>query len=260
MSESVKNVLVTGNSSGLGKGLTEVLLQQNYQVFGCSRRGCDISGKIRDIHCDLSNLDSIPEAFDKLLAGVKELELVFLNAGVLGEIKDISETSIDEIKSVMDINVWSNKVLLDYLLAASIPIKQIVLISSGAAVLGNRGWGAYALSKSSLNMLTRLYAHEFPDTHLTALAPGLVETPMMDYLCTQTDSEKFTALKRIQQRRSHQSILSARQVARQIMEILPELRQYESGSFVDIRQILAPEEYQELLKARNQCTVAANKT
>ncbi len=258
MSELFKHALVTGNSSGLGKGLTEVLVQQNYQVLGCSRRGCcDISGNIRDIYCDLSDLDGIPDAFDSLLEGIKELDVVFLNAGVLGEIKDISATRIEEIKSIMDINVWSNKVILDYLLASSIQIKQIVLISSGAAVMGNRGWGAYALSKASLNMLTRLYSHEFPDTHLTALAPGLVETSMMDYLCTQVDSERFTAVKRIQQRRSNQTIQSARQVAEQILHVLPELLQYESGSFIDIRQILAPEEYQELLKARNQCTVTA---
>ena len=36
-----------------------------------------------------------------------------------------------------------------------------------------------------------------------------------------------------------------------IMQALPYLLDYESGSFIDLRQILAPEEYAELMSARN---------
>ena len=76
----------------------------------------------------------------------------------------------------MKINVWSNKVICDWLLKSIPEIYQIVFMSSGAAVNGNRGWGSYSLSKATLNMLAKLYAAEAKQTHFSALAPGLVDT------------------------------------------------------------------------------------
>ena len=141
----IKNLLITGNSSGLGYGLTEEYLSRGYAVYGLSRRGCQgLDGKLADVHCDLADFGAIDPALDVLLGDVAALDLVILNAGVLGEIKDLQDTSLDEIRRVMDINVWANKVILDWLIHSGKPVQQIVMISSGAAVNGNRGWGAYA--------------------------------------------------------------------------------------------------------------------
>jgi NAD(P)-dependent dehydrogenase (short-subunit alcohol dehydrogenase family) len=247
-----KNTLITGNSSGLGLGLSEVLLAHGYRVFGCSRRGCDLSGDIVDVACDLTDFDAIPKKLEQLLQGVESLELVVLNAGILGEIKHISNTSLDELRQIMDINLWPNKVILDWLLQSGIKVKQILLISSGAAVLGNKGWGGYALSKSALNMLGRLYAHEFPTAHIASIAPGLIESTMMEYLCTQVDSEEYPALKRLQQARNEGAVLLPVQGAERILETLSRLKEFESGSYVDLRQIFAPDEYQALIVARNR--------
>ncbi|MES9993684.1 MAG: SDR family NAD(P)-dependent oxidoreductase [Candidatus Thiodiazotropha sp.] len=247
-----KNALITGNSSGLGHGLSEVLLAHGYRVFGCSRRGCDLAGDIVDIRCDLTDTDGIGASLGRLLDGVETLQLVVLNAGMLGEIKHISKTSLDELRRIMDVNLWPNKVILDWLLDSSIRIDQIVLMSSGAAVLGNKGWGGYALSKSALNMLGRLYAHEFHDTHIASIAPGLIESSMMDYLCSQADSDEFPALQRLQAARKEGSVLSAIEGAERILEALPRLREFTSGSYIDLRQILAPDEYQALIEAQNR--------
>ncbi|WP_031432362.1 SDR family NAD(P)-dependent oxidoreductase [Methylomarinum vadi] len=242
------NAFLTGNSCGLGKGLTEVLLEQGYQVYGCSRRGCDLQGVIGDIRCDLSDFAGIAPALNTLLADVQSLDLVVLNAGILGRLQDIGETSLDELKRIMDINVWSNKIIFDWLLHSNIRIEQILLISSGAAVLGNKGWGGYALSKATLNMLGKLYAHEFPRSHIMSIAPGLIETEMMESLCNDADSKRFPALRRIQQARGTEKMLSPRQAAEQILSVLPALKEYPSGSFIDLREILAPEDYAELMK------------
>ncbi|WP_316366686.1 SDR family NAD(P)-dependent oxidoreductase [Candidatus Thiodiazotropha sp. CDECU1] len=247
-----KNALITGNSSGLGLGLSEVLLAHGYKVFGCSRRGCDLAGDVVDLRCDLSRFDTIGEKLEQLLQGVGALQLVVLNAGILGEIKHISKTSLDELQQIMDINLWSNKIILDWLLQSGIRIDQILLLSSGAAVLGNKGWAGYALSKCALNMLGRLYAHEFQATHIASIAPGLIESSMMDYLCTQADSTEFPALQRLQQARKDGVVLSPVEGAERILETLPRLKEFESGSYIDLRQILAPDEYQALIEARNR--------
>ncbi|MBW9275901.1 MAG: SDR family NAD(P)-dependent oxidoreductase, partial [Candidatus Thiodiazotropha sp. (ex. Lucinisca nassula)] len=225
---------------------------RGYRIFGCSRRGCDLPGEIVDVHCDLTEFDAIAQKLKQLLQGIETLELVVLNAGILGEIKYISKTSLDELQQIMDINLWPNKIILDWLLQSHIKVDQILLLSSGAAILGNKGWGGYALSKCALNMLGRLYAHEFPATHIASIAPGLIESDMMDYLCNQADSEEYPALQRLQQARRDGAVLSPVQGAERILETLSRLKEFESGSYIDLRQILAPDEYQALIEARNR--------
>jgi NAD(P)-dependent dehydrogenase (short-subunit alcohol dehydrogenase family) len=70
-----------------------------------------------------------------------------------------TETPSADLKQVMEVNLWANKAIMDWLHGWGRPIDQILMISSGAAVLGNKGWNGYALSKAALNMLARLYAH-----------------------------------------------------------------------------------------------------
>jgi len=146
----------------------------------------------------------------------------------------------------MEVNVWANKLVMDWLHAWAGPIDQIIMISSGAAVLGNKGWGGYALSKATLNMLARLYAHEFPATHITALAPGIIDTPMMDYLCDEADAGAFPALQRLQQARGTPTMPGPGEAAERLISVLPRLKDWPSGSFVDIREILDPEGYARL--------------
>lgn len=236
-----KTVLITGNSSGLGHGLTEAYLGRGWEVYGVSRRGCtDLTHhKLKDVRCDLTDFESIPAAMESLLMGISHLNAVILNAGILGKVQDMADSSLEDIRQVMDANVWSNKVLLDWLLYSGIRIDQIVLISSGASINGNRGWGAYALSKATLNMLTQLYAHEFPHTHLVALAPGLVDTAMQDVLCdpAQVDEEHFPSVGKLRAARETPAMPKPREAGELIADAIPGLRQLPSGSFADIRTL-----------------------
>ncbi len=237
----MSNAFVTGNSSGLGLGLTTALLADGATVYGCSRRGCPLDHHdLHDQHLDLSKLEQVSAALDRLLGGVERLDLVVLNAGVLGDIRLLSQTALPEIYEIMDINLWANKLILDWLIDNALPVDQVVLISSGAAVRGNKGWGAYALSKAGLNMLAQLYAHEMPESHLIALAPGLVDTAMQDYLCDpeQVEVGDFPSIEKLRAARDSGEMPSAELAARQILQLLPALKRHPSGSFADVRTIV----------------------
>ena len=234
------SAFITGTSSGLGHGLAELLLDDGWEVYGCSRRGCDLSG-IHDLTIDLTDYAKLPGALHRLLGSVKNLDLVVLNAGVLGEIRDLNNTPLSDLKKVMEINLWANKAVMDWLHAWDGGVVQVIMISSGASILGNRGWGGYALSKAALNMLAKLYAHEFADTHISALAPGIIDTAMMDYLCEQADPQSFPALQRLRDARGTETMPGPRGAAAKVLSVVPQLRERPSGSFVDIREILEPE-------------------
>ncbi len=230
------NLLITGVGSGLGEALARRYLDKGDHVFALGRHLPETLEGHPQLHfqrCDLRRLEAVDPAVRKLLGGVDRLDLVVLNAGILRAIRDMTETPLYEIDETMAVNVWANKVLLDALIDMQLDIAQIVGISSGAAVNCNRGWNAYSLSKASLNVLLKLYAREMPGTHITALAPGIIHTPMLEQVVRTTDTDKYPSVKRIQEAEK----MTPDQAARLLEETFPKLRAYESGAFLDVRNL-----------------------
>ena len=88
-------------------------------------------------------------------------------------------------------------------------------------------------------MLTQLYAHEFPSTHLTALAPGLVDTAMQAFISdpSNIDIHTFPSFGRLRDQRASGAMPSAAAAAHHILAALPGFRGFDSGSFIDIRNL-----------------------
>jgi NAD(P)-dependent dehydrogenase (short-subunit alcohol dehydrogenase family) len=232
-------VLITGIHTGIGHALAAELLDTGAEVWAVSRTAPEDLAqhqRLQFVSLDLRRFDDIAPALDTLLDGVDSLDLAILNAGVLGDLKDLRDTSIDELRRVMDLNVWANKVVIDALLAKR-QVKQVVAISSGAAFNGSGGWGAYSISKSALNLLVRVYAHEHPQTHFSALAPGVIETSMIHAILAQPDNPRHGANIRIRAANAEGRILSPATAARRLVACFPELLERESGSYADIRKL-----------------------
>lgn len=228
----MKNILITGIGSGLGEALARAYLQEGYQVYAIGRN----FPKMLDAHphffffpYDLSKTFMLRDTIKDFIQG-HEFEIAILNAGLLGEIQTLAQTDLSDIKEVMEVNVWANKELIDTLCAFA-TVKQIVGISSGAAVNGSKGWGAYSLSKASLNMLLSVYAKELPDIHFTALAPGVIDTPMVRQIIDDVDENTFPSAKKLKEG----PIQSPSEAAMRLIHTFPQLLEYESGSFVDVR-------------------------
>lgn len=231
----IRTALVTGNSSGLGLGLTRRLMREGAAVYGLSRSGCPES-TAGDVRVDLADYAAIEPAITRLLDGVERLDLVVLNAGLLGNIQSMQEADIGELRQLMDVNVWANKPILDHLLTGGIEVGQIVAISSGAAVSGNFGWSGYSISKAALNMFVQLYAHEFPETPTHSLAPGLIHTAMQEFI-SEVDTERFPALKRLQAARGTEAMPDNDTAAQRVLDSLEQLRAVPTGRFVDLREL-----------------------
>ncbi|MEM9398714.1 MAG: SDR family NAD(P)-dependent oxidoreductase [Verrucomicrobiota bacterium] len=233
-------VLITGVSSGLGKGLAEIYLQSGWNVLGLSRRtpetlistpGFVFKGT------DLADVSDTEAGIHELTEGVPKLDLVILNAGILGQVRDMRATSLKTLHDIMQTNVWANKIILDALFRAGKEVAQVVAISSGASVNGNRGWAGYAISKASLNMLIQLYAQEEEGTHFTSLAPGLIDTAMQDYLCDEVDAETYVSVKRLKAARGTEDMPDGRAAAEKVQRCIPGLLNMSSGSYADIRKL-----------------------
>ena len=226
------NVLLTGIGSGLGEALAREYLEQGYQVYAIGRnfpKMLDANPHFFFFPYDLSKTFMLKDTIKDFVKG-HIFELAILNAGVLGDIQTLQQTQLSDIKDVMELNVWANKELIDTL-SIFATVKQVVGISSGAAVNGSKGWGAYSLSKSGLNMLLNVYAKELPDIHFTALAPGVIETPMVQHIINEVDEEEFPSAKKLKE--GH--IQTSTEATKFLIETFPKLLDYESGSFLDVR-------------------------
>lgn len=234
------NILITGTSRGLGYGLCRYYLEAGHRVYGISRQSSaelDKFDHFSFLQQDLTSFDDVARSVPQFLDGVNELNIIILNAGVLNKIKDLGETTLDEIKATMEINVWANKVLIDILFESVNILKKIVAISSGAAVSGSRGWNAYSLSKATLNMLIDLYSKEHEDTHFIALAPGLIDTSMQEYLTGLKEEEKFPVIKKLKQAKGTNQMPEPLVAAGIVATAIEKSSEYPSGTFMDIRQL-----------------------
>jgi NAD(P)-dependent dehydrogenase (short-subunit alcohol dehydrogenase family) len=228
----MKNILITGVSSGLGEALAKTYLENGDNVYAIGKtipKKLDHYPHFFFFPYDLSETFMIRSTLEEFLAH-RSFDIVILNAGLLGEIETLSQTELNDIKNVMEVNVWANKELIDTLNAHA-HVKQIVGISSGAAVNGSKGWGTYSLSKAGLNMLLKVYAKELPDIHFTALAPGVIHTPMVQHIIDEVDDELYPSAKKLKEG----DIQTPQEAANHLITIFPQLLEYESGSFLDVR-------------------------
>lgn len=234
-----QSVFITGVSSGIGFGLAQEYLRRGDVVYGASRRTPDglVGDNFHFLSLDLCDTANVQSSLPKFLPANTNLDAVVLNAGILGSIGDMKDTSIAEMKQTMDINVWSCKTVLDALIHHC-SIKNVISISSGAAVNGNRGWNGYSISKAALNMLTSLYARENPDIHFAAVAPGLVDTAMQDYLCGHVSDPRFPSLETLKSRRGTDEMPKPDILAKKLVSLFDSVEKHvESGGFVDVRHL-----------------------
>ncbi len=229
----MSRVLITGVGSGLGEALAHAYLEKGDRVDAIGRHLPE-SLERRNIsfcRCDLSETARIAETTAPFVEK-KRYDIVILNAGMLGEIRRLVDSDLDALKRVMELNLWANKELVDTLLQHA-HIAQAVAISSGAAVNGSKGWGGYALSKAALNMLMKLYAAEAPQIRFNALAPGVIDTPMVRRILENVDEKTYPSAERLRKG----EIQTTAQAAKRLLETFPKLLTLENGAFYDIRKM-----------------------
>ncbi len=244
------NLFITGVGSGLGKALAVEYLNRGYRIFALSRHlpeELKNSDRVHFAEADLSNLEEVKLKTYKLLEGLNgNLPFVVLNAGTLGRLSEMTQIPLKELKDVMDLNLWANKLILDTLWdlqkRSILKVGQIAAISSGAAVNCNKGWNAYSLSKAALNCMVKLYSHEFENSHLLSVAPGLIWTPMLKKVVLEHDEKRFPSVKRLKEAPKH----SPESAAKVLVEVFANACRFPSGSFIDVRKEF-PEIYSKYL-------------
>ncbi len=237
------NVLITDTSSGFGNALAREFLETGATVYGISPRPNDPLNSYANYHHlthSLKQLDELRLQLSNFVGSVKELDLVILNAGMIPEFNDIRKTPIEKISTVMNVNLLANKLIIDTLLERVPDIYQIVAISSGTAINGDRGWNAYAISKAALNTLMKLYAREVPETHFSAIEPGIVDG-VWDEGISRVPDDTYQQVNGLNINLNGR-ITNPEYAANYLVEAMGIVLQEESGTYTEVKDLLlAPE-------------------
>jgi NAD(P)-dependent dehydrogenase (short-subunit alcohol dehydrogenase family) len=188
-----KLALVTGASRGIGAATAEALAAEGVHVVLTGRTAADLEGVEERIHSaggsatiaplDLTERDSIAKLASAVAERWGSLDVLVLNAAMLGTLTPVAQIDGKEFNKVLTLNLLAQQAMI----AAFDPLLRS---SEAAAVLGVTSsvgrhprayWGAYGASKAALETLLLSYGDEVRNTSQVRVAivdPGATATVM----------------------------------------------------------------------------------
>ena len=191
-----KNVIITGASRGIGRGIAILFAEHGANIAFTSLKKCDnvisleselkSSGvKAKGYISDASNYQESISLADQVIKDFGSIDVVVNNAGIT---KDnlLMRMSENDFNSVMQVNM--NSVFNLTKACLKIMLKQrsgsIINMSSVVGVKGNAGQANYSASKAAINGFTKSTALELGSRNIrcNSIAPGFIETEMTSAL------------------------------------------------------------------------------
>jgi NAD(P)-dependent dehydrogenase (short-subunit alcohol dehydrogenase family) len=181
-----KTVLITGASKGIGKALTEKMLNENFFVIGTSRNGKINGFENQDFYSlglDLSNPSSIENAHKEIFRKFSQIDILINNAGI-GPDLDTYIPERESFNSTFDVNVNGTVFFTEPLIELISENGIILNVSSKMGSLDVcelTDSVAYRMSKSALNMYTKILTNRLKDKiKVASIHPGWVKTTIIE--------------------------------------------------------------------------------
>jgi NAD(P)-dependent dehydrogenase (short-subunit alcohol dehydrogenase family) len=184
-----RTILVTGGSSGIGRGTALRLSELGAQVIIVGRNHERLEETLASLagdghiarEFDLTHVEEIPDWLQKLAAETGPLDGIVHCAGISLTIP-LRVLSVKTLREILNINLESAFMLARGFRRRGVCHEggSLVFISSVAALRGQPGLSAYAASKGALLSTTKSLALELAPDHLrvNCVVPGFVDTPM----------------------------------------------------------------------------------
>ena len=195
-------VLITGAGSGIGAALARHCAREGATVIAIDRRHepllstLEASARARiDVReVDVSREDDVAAMLEAVTRKHPRLDAAVLGAAIQHR-TDLDQMEPARWREVIDTNL--NGVF--YCLRGIIPLLKaqragaIVAFTSGLALTGWPGAGAYAASKAALIGMMKSLAHELKDFNVRAnvLSPGVRATPIFIDVSTPEEREMY---------------------------------------------------------------------
>ena len=194
----MKTAFVTGGSRGIGKAIAIELGNNFHVVVGYSNsedKANDVAkdiissgGSASTVRVDISNSESVDEAFTSIEKDYTSVDVLINNAGVTKD-NILPRMKKDEWLEVIQTNLTGSFYTSQRAIKPMMKNKwgRIIFISSVVGISGNQGQANYAASKAGLIGLAKSISKEMGSRNITSnvVAPGYIETDMTSFLDDQ---------------------------------------------------------------------------
>jgi NAD(P)-dependent dehydrogenase (short-subunit alcohol dehydrogenase family) len=190
----MKNILITGGTSGIGAAVVQkldsydshlIILSRNKS--GASNKFINLKSKITLIQCDLSQISKIEESLTEIPDRID----CFVHSAGISHTKPLNKLKQDIYTDVFNVNVFSFIEIMRIISIRKVKAQNywtnVVAVSSVASKIGGVGQIVYAASKAALESAIRTLTKELnkKNIRLNGVRPGLVDTPMtLDWMET----------------------------------------------------------------------------
>jgi 3-oxoacyl-[acyl-carrier protein] reductase len=241
-----KTAIVTGGSRGLGKAICEALAAEGVNIVlnyvSDEKRAVGAAGQIAreygvrvlPVMANVASEADVAALFERTKKEFGEADILVNNAGIC-PVKMIADTSYDEWKQVMDINVGgiflTSRAFMKGCIVAKKGGRVVNIVSQSAFNGSKRGKTHYATSKGAAVSFTISFAKEVSayGINVNAVSPGLMVTDMTsEMLKAAGEMDKYKAA--IPKGRPAQTA----EVAQAVVYLCGSASGYITGSIMDV--------------------------
>ncbi len=235
-----KVAIVTGATRGIGFAIAKQLCQQGALVFINGRDADKVAAVVSELTlegfsaeafvCDVSDADSVKNAFRLFIKKSKRLDVLVNNAGILDDAL-IGMVTQKQIVSTFTINTFSVLYMSQYAsrIMARNKSGSIVNIASIIGTNGNRGQAVYGGSKAAVIGITKSLAKELAVSgiRVNAVAPGFIDTDMARSIPDDVFSERVNSV-------AMQRIGTPEEIAGTVTFLSSNLSEYVTGQVIGV--------------------------
>ncbi len=183
-----KIALVTGGTSGIGKGIVKELLNKGCTVVTCYHSNEEAANETEKelntknlliIKCDVSNEDDVIKMFNTIKEKYGKLDYLVNCAGMFID-NFIKDFDMSDFKKVLDINLLGKVMCTKYAYPIMSDGGSIVNISSHLGVIPCTESPAYCAAAAGIINFTKATAIEYADKKIRAnsICPAFTPTPL----------------------------------------------------------------------------------
>jgi short-subunit dehydrogenase len=185
----MKNAIVFGATSGIGKSITKILIKEGYKVAITGRRlekleelKKEFPDQILVKQNDIQQIEDVEKVFNEIVLEFKTIDLVIQSSGV-GFVNPKLDWDKEQQTILTNVLGVTKLYVLTYKLFKEQQFGHLVGISSIASIRGSRAAPDYFASKAyQKSYLEGLYIKtksiKSKKVFITDIRPGFVDTPM----------------------------------------------------------------------------------
>lgn len=204
----MKYAVVTGGTSGIGLGVSKMLIEEGYYVFATYIGECfnEPIGNFEAIKTDQTNREEVYRFISYVKERTDHVDCIVCNAGMSIR-KAFTETSDKDWDNMMEVAVNSHYIMIREFYPMIPSGSRILFTGSQMGLSPHATVLAYGVTKAAVHALVKNLVKEFEGsgTTVNAVVPGFVETPwqkekpqqIKDNIYAKTAIHRFATIEEI---------------------------------------------------------------